>query len=898
MSHEPPYRCASIWRWIGKLSPPKTLLTSVARETVLASLRTHHQLPLQLLVAPAGYGKTTLMMQWRQELLTNTPRAAVAWLSLDDADGEPHRFLTCLILALNRAGVPLGHLSRLATSQALDPQPHRTVAALAQALTQAKRPVIVMIDDYHAINSRDVDQLMHTLIEQSAPWLRWVVATRTRPAWSLASWKTKGWVHEVSACELRLSLDETHRILGAQVSDEEAHQLHQTTEGWAVAVQLARLWQVSRDGNLYGLASFSGRVADVAEYLTEQVLTSLSPECQAFLFETAPLERFNAQLANAVRERDDSSLLLSQLSHLDSLLVPLDAERQWFRYHSLLRDFLGPKINASQAQRIHRAAAQWLAQSTDWTHAITHALKAQDTPLAISLVVRAGGWATVMRHGIRYAQSLVDPFDAQTRHSAPDLLLLQAYLNAKSGNPALATHQLQLAESASNGDPRLTRDLHVIGQLSNAYCDRFERTCIHLPAGEHPEQLLAQATLECVNTLALLAQGDMALALQTCRSAQAKMRLVASPRGESFCHFHEAQALALSGKVAESRQLIDKTLAFVHSHFGGESSLKSLIGCSKAQHCYWQGDWATATRWLHDDWASIEQTDGWLDVVAATTEMTWRITLRTQGLEAALLTLEHAAMLATTRDWQRLSLLVRAWRVDLLVQCGMLNQARKEVLDTNLQATACKPQDWRNHEAATLALARLQIATGAAQVALNRLEREAGVLRTKGLLLPCYRLQLMALAASCKAQIAVKKTDVLVALAPVTQHALPGLLLEVGPWLVPVLQMCVDELPAIKTTITHLRGWRAHPVTPKIPLSAKETQVLSLLANGQPNKTIAQALDISENTVKFHLKNIFVKLSVDNRTAAITAAVQQGLLNLSGETTHLPIWVIKPKKSP
>ena len=144
--------------------------------------------------------------------------------------------------------------------------------------------MILMIDDYHAVNSREVDHLMQALIEQSSPWLQWAVATRTRPAWPLANWKTKGWLHEVSASELRLSLDETHRIVGAQVSVDEAHQLHQTTEGWAVAVQLARLWHASSDGNLYGLASFNGRVADVTEYLTEQVLASLTPACQAFMF--------------------------------------------------------------------------------------------------------------------------------------------------------------------------------------------------------------------------------------------------------------------------------------------------------------------------------------------------------------------------------------------------------------------------------------------------------------------------------------------------------------------------------------------------------------------------------------------------------------------------------------
>lgn len=883
MSHKSATGSSSAWRWVGKLSPPKTLLTSVVREDLLLTLRKQGRVPLLLLVAPAGYGKTTLLMQWHQALQKDSPAPApaVAWLSLDEADAEPNRFLAYLILALARAGLKLGHLSRLAESHALDAQPQRTITALVQVLAQAKRPVTLMIDDYHVVTPLAVDHVMQDLIEQASPWLQWVVASRTRPAWPLACWKANGWVYELAARDLSLSLEETRHILGAEVEPEELHRLHETTEGWAVAVQLARLWRASSDGCLYGLPAFCGRVTDVAAYLAEQILVSLSTESQAFLMETSLLERFNAELADAVRGRDDSAPLLEHLGHLDALLVPLDAERQWFRYHGLLRDFLAPKVNPVQARHIHRAAAQWLAHATDWVQAVAHALKAKDTELAIRLVVRAGGWALVLRHGIRYAQSLIQQFDEQTRLTAPDLLLLQAYLHAKSGEHALCAQMLQLAENTLNGVPRLLRDLHVIRSLSNAYADHFDYDCPAQPQSpcDYPEHTLAEATLECVDALALLARGEMAASLESIRAAHIKMRLIASLRGESYCRCHEAQALALSGNVQEDRQLIDDALAFVHQHFGGESSLAALLGCVKAQHCYWQGSWAETGPWLKDGWAALEHADGWLDVVAATAEVTWRTTMRTRGLEPALFELEHTQVLATTRHWQRLSRLVCAWRVDALVQCGQLLQARKEALEADLEGQVRAPHDWRSHEAATLALARLQIATGASQAALGLLRREGAYFAGHGLQLPGWRLQLMALAAGCKAQVSITPHAVMHALAPVTEQALPGLLLEVGPWLLPALEMCPDALPAMALILTRLRGWRAHPVRPKMPLSAKETQVLSLLAQGQPNKSIAQALDVSENTVKFHLKNIYTKLAVDNRTAAISTALRQGLLD-------------------
>ena len=150
-------------------------------------------------------------------------------------------------------------------------------------------------------------------------------------------------------------------------------------------------------------------------------------------------------------------------------------------------------------------------------------------------------------------------------------------------------------------------------------------------------------------------------------------------------------------------------------------------------------------------------------------------------------------------------------------------------------------------------------------------------METKGLLLPAWRLKLMALAARSKAR-TLEPEDTAQALAPVMQHALPGLLLEVGPVLLPALSGYPQSSPMLATIIKRLRGWRAHPIPARTTLSAKETQVLGLLASGQSNKSIALALDISENTVKFHLKHLFAKLGVDNRTAAASAALRQGHL--------------------
>lgn len=877
--HDQDSASPNTWMWVGKLAPPQAQLEAVPRDDLLSALQRHQHKPLTLIVSAPGFGKTTLLAQWRTRLLQQHADSPIAWLSLDEADAEANRFLAYLIWALDAAGLDVGGLASLAQSQSLDVRPQRTVTALLQVLASDGRRVTLIMDDYHRAANSTVDEVVLTLLERGSQWLHLVVASRTRPSWPVARLKSQGLVHELGASDLTLSRTEAAQIFGVGLGEQALASLHEKTEGWAVAVQLAHHWLAGANGSLFGLQSFSGRVADVAEYLTEQIFENLPEECRAFLLETSLLERFNAELADVVRGRDDSAELLAQLSAFEALLVPLDSSRSWFRYHLLLADFLRPRLEAVRAQRIHRAAAQWLAVQTDWVLAVAHALRAKDIELAVNLVVRAGGWELVLRKGISYAQSLLQQFDEQVRSSEPDLLLMQAYLHAKLGNRALSTELLRLAQVAVQGDERLERDFAVIQALTHAYFDQFFGEHDWLGGTGWTGSALALATLQCVGAMSFLEHANLPEAIRVARAARLQMRLVASPLGENYCLIHEAQALALSGAVAAAGQLVDEALSMAQENFGSESSLKAVVGCFKAQHLYWQGAWAEAQPWIHEGWDSLEHTDGWLDVFAATAEVSWRTALRSLGVQPALAELDKFARIAAERQLDRLARLVHAWRIDLLAQSGLVSQARQEMQLQGFEGMAADDLDWRNREAVGLALARLQLASGASAAALARLARDIDTLQQKGLLLPVWRLRIMAMLARYKARGEVEVEDVNDTLLPIVQQGLVGLLLEAGPAILPMLDVVPDAFAGMSTVITRLRGWRAHPVRPRAHLSAKEMQLLALLAGGQSNKSIALALDISENTVKFHLKQIFRKLEVENRSAAISAALRQGLLD-------------------
>jgi LuxR family transcriptional regulator, maltose regulon positive regulatory protein len=882
------------WMWVGKLAPPQSQLDAVRRDSLLLRLSEHRRSALALLISPPGFGKTTLLSQWRGLLQSESPAMPVAWLSLDEADADPNRFLAYMLLALEAAGVDLAGMSQRAHAQAMDANPQRTLASLIAALERSDRRVVVMLDDYHRACTPAVDEILMLMLERGGRWLQFVVASRVRPRWPLGSLKARGLLHEVAAGDLVLSLAESSQILGDGLDRAALSIVHSRTEGWAVAVQLARLWLSRGTGSSSGLKAFDGRVADVAEYLAEQVIETLPLECQEFLIETSPLERFNAELADVARSRTDSADLLARLAPFEALLVPLDAGRQWFRYHLMLADFLRPRLDARRAEQIHRAAAGWLARQQDWVLAVSHALQALDTALAVRIVHEAGGWELVLKRGIQYTQGLLQQFDGLTRRTEPELLLMQSYLYAKLGDEPLSTELLRLAEVAVKNAPELQRDFDVISAMVHGYFDRFEacaRWPVDGPAANLalPDDPLGQAILLCGSAVAALAWGRMEEVGRAARDAHMRMRLVDSPLGENYCLLHIAQADGITGQIAASRARINEALGLAEANFGTDSSLKALVGCFKAQHLYWQGLWSEAAPWLLAGQETLAHVDGWLDVFATTAEVSWRIALRAEGLQQALLLLDNTAQMARSRALARLTRLVSAWRVDVLAQCGLLTQAQQEAQASSLEAmladamrnASASGMDWRFIEAAGLGLARLQLATGAALAAQTRLESLARRFEAARLALPAWRLRLMSMLARRRARDGeLSAAEAQDALEPIVREGLAGLLLEVGPLVLPVLLQLEGTLPpAIISVLTQLRGWQAHPPRQRPQLSAKETEVLQLLIAGQPNKAIARALNVTENTVKFHLKQVFHKLGVDSRSAAISAALRQGFVS-------------------
>ena len=352
---------------------------------------------LTIVSAPAGFGKTTLLTQW----LAAGPAAPAderlaAWLSLDRADNDPASFWTYVIAALRTAAPEVGE-SALALLQAPRPPPIETVlTVLLNDLRATAGDIVLVLDDYHVIDARDVQDAMAFLLDHLPAGLHVVIASRADPALPLARWRARGELAEIRAAGLRFTPDEAaaylNEMMGLALTARDVATLEGRTEGWIAALQLAALSMQGRDDVAGFIAGFAGDDRYVVDYLAEEVLQRQPDRVQAFLLQTSILGRLSGPLCDAVTGQGGGKAMLEALDRGNLFLVPLDDRRRWYRYHQLFADVLQARLldeQPGQVPDLHRRASAWYQQNGEPSVAIGHALAGEDFGRAADLVERA-----------------------------------------------------------------------------------------------------------------------------------------------------------------------------------------------------------------------------------------------------------------------------------------------------------------------------------------------------------------------------------------------------------------------------------------------------------------------------------------------------------------------------
>ena len=333
---------------------------------------------LMLVSAPAGFGKTTLLAEW---LVAGPPaptnEGSAAWLSLDQGDNDPASFWTYVIAALRTVAPGVG-ASVLTLLQEPQPSPIQTVlATLLNDLSAIANDVVLVLDDYHVIDARDVHDGMAFLLEHLPPQIHLVIASRADPALPLARLRGRGELVEIRAADLRFTPDEAaaylNEVMGLQLRAQDVTALEGRTEGWIAALQLAALSMQGRDDVAGFIAGFAGDDRYIVDYLVEEVLQRQPEHVRSFLLQTSILDRLSGSLCDAVTGQDGGKAKLAALERGNLFLVPLDDRRRWYRYHQLFADVLQAHLLDEQPDDVpdlHRRASAWYEQNGEPSEAI------------------------------------------------------------------------------------------------------------------------------------------------------------------------------------------------------------------------------------------------------------------------------------------------------------------------------------------------------------------------------------------------------------------------------------------------------------------------------------------------------------------------------------------------
>jgi LuxR family transcriptional regulator, maltose regulon positive regulatory protein len=453
-----------------KLSVPSARASLVPRPRLSERLEVGLGGKLTLVSAPAGFGKSTLLSSWSGEL--SDDGRPIAWLSLDSGDNDPARFWRYFVTGIDQLQPGSGETALALLSSPQAPPIEAILTTVLNELGDLPADAVLVLDDYHLIESRAIHEALTFLIDHLPPRMHLMMATRTDPLLPLSRLRARSELNEVRAADLRFTPEEAatflNEVMGLHLSAEDIAELEERTEGWIAGLQMAALAMRDHADVPGFIAAFTGSNRHVVDYLAEEVLGRQPEELRGFLLETSILDRMCAPLCNAITGHTDSQTTLERLERANLFVVPLDDERQWYRYHHLFADVLRQRLHQEHPDLVpalHRRAGRWFEQKQLVTEAVHHSLAAQDWELAIRLIESSGMTVVLSQQGQTLLGWIDDLPDTLVRER-PVLCTIHALALVFSNRPDAAEASLQEAERCLRGNPITDEARAILGRAA------------------------------------------------------------------------------------------------------------------------------------------------------------------------------------------------------------------------------------------------------------------------------------------------------------------------------------------------------------------------------------------------------------------------------------------------
>ena len=883
-----------------KLYTPPVRPGLVSRPGLVERLEGGLQRRLSLISAPAGFGKTTLLSEWAARTA-----APVAWLSLDAEDSEPTRFWSYVIAALQTVHPAIGEASLTMLRSPQAPPIETVLTSLINEVAAISDSLALVLDDYHLVEATAIHDAVSFLLDHLPPQAHLVVATRSDPPLPLSRLRGRGQMTELRTADLRFTPEETaaflNEAIGLALSAEDLRALETRTEGWAVGLQMVALSLQGQDAESTAdfITTFSGSHRYVLDYLTDEVLLQQPESVRDFLLQTSILDRLTGPLCDAVTGEDNGQETLGQLEATNLFIVPLDAERRWYRYHHLFADLLHQRLSRTQPDLLpvlHLRASGWHEQSRLIPEAVRHALAAGDTDRAARLV--GGNALAMMEHGeLATLERWLGALAEGVVRTQPWLGIARAWILAFTGRLDEIEPLLRVVEEMMTSRERSAEGLHISGHVAAV------RACV---AGIRGEPL--QAAQRAREALERLPEDDrltrgwtaMALGIELSRSGdgaaadEAFSTAVTISRATGDSHVavlalcNQGAAQVERGQLVRAADTLRGALRLAEEYAvraGRQLPVRAYAqACLGVILCEWNEVEAGMSQLreaiaLCERWGEPQLLTGVYRYLAGVLQSIGDV----DGALGAIGRAKEAAR--GLPPW----FAARAAPQEALIQLRRGDTAAASRWAASQKDAPGDYPDLSNYWFARLVKAQIDIARGRLDEALRSLGQVREVAESEGRkhsLVASLVLQAIALEAQGELDQALAALERALSLAEPEGYV--RLFIEGGAPMTRLLHASaargiaagyVGRLLAAMAEERDQEPTRRPPPSSLIePLTERELGILRLIDAGLSNREIAEELYLSINTVKHHTKSIYSKLGVRSRTQAASRARELGLL--------------------
>jgi len=862
-----------------KLYIPPPRPSAVKRTRLIDQLRNGLHRKLTLVAAPAGFGKTTLMSEWLAKA-----RYPVAWVSLDEQDNDPTRFMIYMLGALQKIQSHIGEEFNTVLQSPEPPPIESLLPTLLNDLMTIAEDFVLVLDDYHVIENQSIDTALTFLIDYLPPQMHLVIVSREDPPLQLSRLRARGQLTELRASDLRFTPDEAsdflNTVMGLNLSKEDIHALEMRTEGWIAGLQLAALSMQGQTDSQSFIKAFTGNNRYIVDYLVDEVLSHQPESIHKFLLQTSILDRLSGTLCNALTDQQNSENVLQTLERDNLFVIPLDDKRKWFRYHHLFADVLRAHLSRQHPEvvsMLHYRASVWFEENGFEIEAFQHATAGNDITRAESLI-KSSNVPMYFRGAVRPVLNWLASLPVSTLDARPSLWIIYGWTLMIAHRNAEVEAKLRSAEAAlSSVEPDEEKN-DLIGSIAtlramlaaNHYdtdtiIEQSHRALEYL----HPDNAYLRAVVLRSLAIAYQFRGER----QAARDMYQQAIEMSEASGNLFVNILSTTGLGMI-------QLSDNEL------FQAEKSYQrvlDLVGDSK-QPITCAAFFGLAK--INYEWNNLEKAQEYgehsvylskqIDVIDTSVSgeiFLAKLTLAQGDIDNAHTILTRAEQTIHQHHFIKQIPVLTATKIRLHLQEGNIVEAERLLKIHDLP----------------LSKARICLAQDDAPTAIFILEKHRK--KVEAAQWHDERLKILVLEALAHFQNddtteAIEIiADVLSIVAP---HGFIRLFLDEGLPMLHLLHKAHSHGILTDYVTTLITKFSDDPLNEKSltdssqpliePLSDRELEVLQLIADGLSNREISEQLYLALSTVKGHNRNIYGKLGVQRRTEAVARARELGLM--------------------